>query len=255
VNCYVTDLLLSCDFLERKDFKNKAVWTWCLLFYKLCLDAHYYEDTIYQSSSTFTTSCIHSITVYEGVYFAFEIIWWTLWGIFLQVIINRCKKLVLCTRVLFGTALPVWQNNSGYKHISGRFMFAFSNLSVNHFLLLVCADCSATKAAKCNPMKLNQIVSRWLLATNRTKCRQIKLNIYQLMASAVGLMTRCMHWCHYNINQFNYLLMQVFFKENVRYLVWTCRDPISLILGTRFSLILGTQFSILGTRIESLKHL
>jgi len=36
-----------------------------------------------------------------------------------------------------------------------------------------------------------------------------------------------------------------FFKENVRYLVWM--DPISLILGTRFS--------NLGTRIEPLKHL
>jgi len=35
---------------------------------------------------------------------------------------------------------------------------------------------------------------------------------------------------------------------------WTCSDPISLILGTRFSLILGTRFSILGTRIGSLKH-
>jgi len=46
-----------------------------------------------------------------------------------------------------------------------------------------------------------------------------------------------------------------FFKENVRYPVWTCRDPISLFLGTRFSLILGTRFSILGTRIGSLKHL
>jgi len=32
-----------------------------------------------------------------------------------------------------------------------------------------------------------------------------------------------------------------FFKENVRYPVWTCRDPISLNLGTRFSLILGTR--------------
>jgi len=27
---------------------------------------------------------------------------------------------------------------------------------------------------------------------------------------------------------------QVFFKENVRYPVWTCRDPISLFLGTRW---------------------
>jgi len=39
----------------------------------------------------------------------------------------------------------------------------------------------------------------------------------------------------------------VFVEENVRYPVWTCRDPISLILGTRFS--------ILGTGIGSLKHL
>jgi len=27
---------------------------------------------------------------------------------------------------------------------------------------------------------------------------------------------------------------QGIFKENVRYAVWTCRDPVSLILGTRF---------------------
>jgi len=46
-----------------------------------------------------------------------------------------------------------------------------------------------------------------------------------------------------------------FFKENVRYPVWICRDPISLILGTRFSLILRTLFEILGTRIGSLKRL
>jgi len=38
-----------------------------------------------------------------------------------------------------------------------------------------------------------------------------------------------------------------FSKENVRYLVWTCKDPISLVLGTRFL--------ILRTRIGSLKHL
>jgi len=47
-----------------------------------------------------------------------------------------------------------------------------------------------------------------------------------------------------------YTHRQGFLKENVRYPVWTCGDPISLILGTRwpFSLILGTQ-------IGSLKHL
>jgi len=27
---------------------------------------------------------------------------------------------------------------------------------------------------------------------------------------------------------------RVFFKDNVRYPIWICRDPISLILGTRF---------------------
>ena len=34
---------------------------------------------------------------------------------------------------------------------------------------------------------------------------------------------------------------QGFFKENVWNPVWICRDPISLILETRFSLILGTR--------------
>jgi len=38
--------------------------------------------------------------------------------------------------------------------------------------------------------------------------------------------------------------IQFFFEENVRYLVWTCRDPISLILEA-FLGILGTRFSIL----------
>jgi len=36
-------------------------------------------------------------------------------------------------------------------------------------------------------------------------------------------------------------IYQIFFKENIRNPVWICRDPISLILGTRFSLILGTR--------------
>jgi len=44
-----------------------------------------------------------------------------------------------------------------------------------------------------------------------------------------------------------YAYIQFFFKEIVRYLVWTCRVPISLILGTRFS--------ILETQIGSLKRL
>jgi len=41
-------------------------------------------------------------------------------------------------------------------------------------------------------------------------------------------------------------LYQGFFKENVRYPVWICRDPICLILGIRFEM--------LGTQIGSLKR-
>ena len=37
------------------------------------------------------------------------------------------------------------------------------------------------------------------------------------------------------------LIPGFFFKENVRYPVCTCRDPIYLILGARFSLTLGTR--------------
>jgi len=44
------------------------------------------------------------------------------------------------------------------------------------------------------------------------------------------------------------MMNQIFLKENLRYLVLTCMDLISLILGTWFSLMLGTQ-------IRSLKHL
>jgi len=63
----------------------------------------------------------------------------------------------------------------------------------------------------------------------------------------------CLHIIHFEI--FIHTSVQVFFKENVRYPVWICRDPISLILQNRFSLILATRFEILGTRIGSLKHL
>jgi len=45
----------------------------------------------------------------------------------------------------------------------------------------------------------------------------------------------------FGLKLYMFTLFRVFLKENVRYLVWTCRDPISLILGTRFSLILGTR--------------
>ena len=57
---------------------------------------------------------------------------------------------------------------------------------------------------------------------------------------------------------FSILLSRFFLNENVRYLVWICRELISLILGTRLSQILGTRwyFSlILGTWIGSLKRL
>jgi len=55
------------------------------------------------------------------------------------------------------------------------------------------------------------------------------------------------------LNQMLFSSIKAFFKENVRYLVWICTDPISLILGTRFSQILWTRCEILGTQIRSPK--
>jgi len=40
-------------------------------------------------------------------------------------------------------------------------------------------------------------------------------------------------WTKYVRKQLSRHLIQGFFKENVRYPVWTRKDPISLILGTR----------------------
>jgi len=47
------------------------------------------------------------------------------------------------------------------------------------------------------------------------------------------------------LHEIKHKLLQVFFQENVGNPVWVCRDPISLILGTRFSLILGSDDNFL----------
>jgi len=38
------------------------------------------------------------------------------------------------------------------------------------------------------------------------------------------------------------MVENIFGKENIRYPLWTFREPISLILGTWFSLILETRW-------------
>ena len=45
----------------------------------------------------------------------------------------------------------------------------------------------------------------------------------------------------WNLWKFHNCVTSFFCKEDVRYLVWTCRNPISLILRTRFSPVLGTR--------------
>ena len=61
------------------------------------------------------------------------------------------------------------------------------------------------------------------------------------MAPAAAPGSVCLHTLIFSLHTLK--------KKNVRSLVWICRDPISLILGTRFSLTLGTRFSLtLGTR-------
>jgi len=47
------------------------------------------------------------------------------------------------------------------------------------------------------------------------------------------------HQANFAVGRFGKLLTNFthntgFFKENVRYSVWICRDPISMILGTRW---------------------
>ena len=111
----------------------------------------------------------------------------------------------------------------------------------------------------------------YILVTVRIECKVI--NHYETYTWQCGLSQKRTYRSSSAKLNFLYLavrfffrlhLKQVFFKENVRNPMWTCRDPISLIIGTRFSLILGThwyflivrtRFSILGTRIGSLKRL
>ena len=72
------------------------------------------------------------------------------------------------------------------------------------------------------PLKSNIVSSGsyvWLLPTRLSTNIDCLLNPYIVFKSA-----------------------QVFLKENVRHPVWTCRDPLSLIVGTRFSLILRTRW-------------
>ena len=65
------------------------------------------------------------------------------------------------------------------------------------------------------------------------------------------------NFCRYlsMIYAFMLYFQQFFFKENIRYREWTCRDLISLILETWLSQNVRTWFSILGTQMGSLKHL
>jgi len=88
-----------------------------------------------------------------------------------------------------------------------------------------------------------------------------KFNFLSLLVKQLGPWIVCVFRGDYKVYRTNKALKQirfafgacrVFLEETVRYPIWTCSDPISLILWTRFSLILGTRFSILGTRIGSL---
>ena len=94
---------------------------------------------------------------------------------------------------------------------------------------------------------------------DRTSSHKLAEHLLQLQRVPANL--RTVHPGNIHLIKFGWFfprlsrLDRFFFKENVSNPVWTCRDPISLIIGTRFSLILGTRFEILGTRIGSLKPL
>jgi len=67
-----------------------------------------------------------------------------------------------------------------------------------------------------------------LIGQNKVRSRNLESHNFKLLRQKIGC-------------------PKGFLKENIRYHVWTCRDPICLILETRFS--------IPGARIESLKCL
>ena len=109
-------------------------------------------------------------------------------------------------------------------------------------LLLRCTHCSLSGAQMRSTTKslgqwnlilaaLTKLQLSKILEKYENKRKQFELNVY-----FARIVTRFYTYCN-----------QGFFKENIRHPVWTCGDPISLILGTRFS--------ILGTWIGFLKHL
>jgi len=77
--------------------------------------------------------------------------------------------------------------------------------------------------------------SMWELGVLRFVChtRAVVLNLYKHAEPLLSFPSFCGTPFLPNITESKNGLLQFFFKENVRYPVWICRDPISLILGSR----------------------
>ena len=162
--------------------------------------------------------------------------WLTLW---------TCHKEVLSsshatsqTYVFFQSKInhiPRLVTNVSCTHLNS----AFSYISQHELIKTYTEQCKRT--ARSNPAMVEYDKRaggnrRTLCACNpRWKADDMVTFFY---LNPIPLSNWSQWWSVVEIN----ILYRFFFKENVRNPVWICRDPISLILGTRFSLILGTRW-------------
>ena len=159
-----------------------------------------------------------------------------------KLVVTWCKLSTISVfaekQVLYNGCVWKKQSTVAFEHISAFQAPANKpvNLSANRDLLKV----PPSQIIYSNNCPYLQIVeSFWNLVR---KDRFPKLQDFALKMHSIFGST------HVRKNTFSIgYFQQFFFKENVMYPVWICRDPISLILGIRFE--------ILGTRIGSLKRL
>ena len=111
-----------------------------------------------------------------------------------------------------------------------------SRTGKNSVTMLGCTKTQLVKRAQRNRVLREQTRGETLLMQGRvgTSRLHVQQNNDELRSWKCQLAMQTVY-IHYTISRF-------FFKENVRYPVWTCSDPICLILGTRFTMILGTDF-------------
>jgi len=148
----------------------------------------------------------------------------------LDVVYFLCPPFSLSTCHLLALLADDWQSwRCAVLHEIGfLFEIVMDSMLVSHVQCSLTFHCYALPVSNVSHVLFDVIYS----ITFRSGLRMPFYNSHHHCYSDFVLL-----WLHKLI-----LFITVFFKEHVRYPVWTFRDPISLILATRFSLILGTQW-------------